>query len=97
MTADSLASSLRALAALVGDSGFLSQARWLLECAERLEGSDGAAAREAARDFTHRVAGMGSLSDLPLTPAHGLSKLEAERRYIEELDRADAIARDLLT
>src|SRR5258708_24944186 len=96
MTADTFASSLRRLAGLVSESGYLPQAAWLRECAARVDGPDVEAAQEAARDFIRRVAGMGSLSDLSLKASPGHATLETQRHYLDQLERADALARDLL-
>jgi len=89
MSADTLAHSLRQLAAIASDSGFATQARFLIEWAATIDGPDEKAARAAAEDFLAHVAGMGSLSDLAITGPRS--------RYDAELDRADALAREVVT
>jgi hypothetical protein len=93
---DELAEALEALAELLEGSGWTYQASWLRARAGTIRGADKQETIEAARDVLGHLAGMGSLSDLPLRDSPRGTRAEARREQWDLIDKIDALARELI-
>ena len=88
------------LVTLLAQYGYHAEAQWLDEKrTEFVATQDGNRRRETMKQLHKILAGMGSLSDIHLTPleSSGVSKAEANRKLFEliiELDEATETALD---
>jgi hypothetical protein len=91
-----LQTTILELADLLSSSGWPQQAEWLLDVAARVETGTSADVGLAIRDLLGRIAGIGSLSDLPLAASPTMTEREARLRQDLLLDRTYVLATEAI-